>query len=132
MKVVKGVPSSCDYQDSQVFTDHSFSLQELWLPIFSSFFIFKKEDERKDCFSNTLCLYFYSLLTQSGVFLLHSLLQTHVPNGIITQFLHFVSSYKPPKPHHGGFYSAARLLIKFINTSPAPIKKPEHCSAGQF
>lgn len=77
-------------------------------------------------------LLFYSLLTPSSVFLLHSLLQTHVPNGTITLFLHFVSSYKLPKPHHGGFYSAARLLIKFINTSPAPLKKPEYCSAGQF
>lgn len=99
-----------------MFTDCSFSLQEFWLPIFSSFFTFKNEDERNGCFSNILCL--LQSLTQNTVFLLTFTTTNHAPNGTITLLLYFASSYKLPKPITVDF--TVLQDSKFINASPAP------------
>lgn len=106
------------------------AFQEFWLPRFSSFCV--SEDERKDCFSNILCFYFYSLFLLRAEFSCYSHVQTHVPDGTITVFVQFGSSYKLPKPHQDGFYSAPWLWIKFTNTSLAPIKKIKCFRVGQI
>lgn len=107
-----------------MFTNCAFSLQKFWLATFSSSFIFKDEDERKHCFSDIPHLSFCSLFLLRGVFLFPSLLQTHVPNGIMTLFLRFESSHKQPKQQDDGFYSAPRLYINYTDEHfPMPKKK---------